>query len=64
MTTRTYLISTVLFAAVLLSAAAQGERKPQEAQNLWWLYSKYVNSASLPERLFIPPEAILPLSDG
>jgi molybdate transport system ATP-binding protein len=38
--------------------------EPQARQKLWWLYSKYVNSASLPERLFIPPEAILPLTDG
>jgi molybdate transport system ATP-binding protein len=37
---------------------------PQERQELWWLYSKYAGVNTLPERLFIPPAAILPLSDS
>jgi molybdate transport system ATP-binding protein len=36
---------------------------PQERQELWWLYSKYAGIDALPERLFVPPSAILPLSD-
>jgi molybdate transport system ATP-binding protein len=37
--------------------------EPQTRRTLWWSYSKYACPAPLPERLFIPPEAILPLSD-
>jgi molybdate transport system ATP-binding protein len=37
---------------------------PQERQALWWLYSKYTGVNVLPDRLFVPPAAILPLSDG
>jgi molybdate transport system ATP-binding protein len=36
---------------------------PRERQELWWLYSKYADINALPERLFVPPAAILPLSD-
>jgi molybdate transport system ATP-binding protein len=36
--------------------------EPQQA--LWWLYSKYAGIDVLPERLFVPPAAILPLSDS
>jgi molybdate transport system ATP-binding protein len=37
--------------------------EPEARQNLWWMYSKYTRNIPLPERLFVPPEAILPLSD-
>jgi molybdate transport system ATP-binding protein len=36
---------------------------PRSQQKLWWLYSKYAYHEILPERLFIPPAAILPLSN-
>jgi molybdate transport system ATP-binding protein len=48
---------------VLFTNAAAPE--PEARQSLWWMYSKYVdsNANTLPERLFVPPGAILPLSD-
>jgi molybdate transport system ATP-binding protein len=50
------------FEHIVLFANADAS-EPRARQHLWWMYSKYVDSAPLPERLFIPPEAILPLSD-
>jgi molybdate transport system ATP-binding protein len=47
---------------VIFTNAAATE--PEARQDLWWLYSKYAAGSALPERLFIPPEAILPLSDA
>jgi molybdate transport system ATP-binding protein len=35
---------------------------PGPASEVWWLYSKYTG-CTIPERLFIPPAAILPLRD-
>jgi molybdate transport system ATP-binding protein len=34
-------------------------RNLDEQSSLWWKYSKYMNYAEIPERLFIPPEALL-----
>jgi molybdate transport system ATP-binding protein len=50
------------FERILLFTNADAP-EPRARQKLWWLYSKYANTAPLPDRLFIPPEAILPLSE-
>jgi molybdate transport system ATP-binding protein len=38
------------------NAAARG---PEEKGELWWKYSKYLEYNEIPERLFVPPEALL-----
>jgi molybdate transport system ATP-binding protein len=43
---------------------ANADADPQTRQALWWMYSKYAGINVLPERLFVPPAAILPLSDA
>jgi molybdate transport system ATP-binding protein len=32
---------------------------PEEEQELWWKFSKYLGLAELPRRLYVPPEAVL-----
>jgi molybdate transport system ATP-binding protein len=36
---------------------------PDSQKELWWLYSKYIDS-TIPKRLFIPPEAIMLLNEN
>jgi molybdate transport system ATP-binding protein len=36
---------------------------PGEEKELWWKYSKYIGLDELPERLYVPPEAVLLLTN-
>jgi molybdate transport system ATP-binding protein len=46
------------FERVLLFTNADA-RSPEEKGEVWWKYSKYLGYNETPERLFIPPEALL-----
>jgi molybdate transport system ATP-binding protein len=36
-----------------------GAASPSETHEIWWKFSKYLNLTELPERLYVPPEAVL-----
>jgi hypothetical protein len=36
-----------------------GASSPEEQQEIWWKYSKYMGLRELPERLYVPPGAVL-----
>jgi hypothetical protein len=49
------------FERIVLFTYAEA-RTLAEEHELWWLFSKY-GECTIPNQLFIPPEAILPLGD-
>ncbi|MDR0663759.1 MAG: ATP-binding cassette domain-containing protein [Spirochaetaceae bacterium] len=55
-------LSSEPFEEVVLFTNADA-RDPSEKKEIWWKYSKYMGQA-VPEKLFLPPEALLPLKDG
>jgi molybdate transport system ATP-binding protein len=49
----------ILFTNADFTSADAPGGSPEKNEEIWWKFSKYLSLAELPDRLYVPPEAIL-----